>query len=147
VVRGPEERVHEAMARLELIADTYLSVATPVQLALAAILEKQPEVQAAVQQRLRSNLAALDAAIEALGPSSSVRRLPCSGGWYTVLEVPRLHDEDGWVELLIREESVIVHPGYFFDFDRDGFLVLSLLPPVEGFRSAVKRVLGRLTRG
>ena len=64
-----------------------------------------------------------------------------------MLEVPRLHDEDGWVELLIREESVIVHPGYFFDFDRDGFLVLSLLPPVEGFRSAVKRVLGRLTRG
>ena len=80
-----------------------------------------------------------------LGPTSAVRRLPCAGGWYAVLEVPRWHDEDGWVELLIREEDVIVHPGYFFDFDRDGFLVVSLLPPLDGFRLAIKRVLDRLT--
>jgi alanine-synthesizing transaminase len=147
VVRGPDDRVREAISRLELIADTYLSVGTPIQLALPSLLEKQPEVQLAVRQRLRDNLAALDGAITKLGPSSAVRRLPCSGGWYAVLEVPRLHDEDGWVELLIREEGVIVHPGYFFDFDRDGFLVVSLLPVVGEFREAVGRVLRRLMAG
>ncbi len=147
VVSGPDEQVGEAISRLELIADTYLSVATPIQLALPALLEKQPAVQRAVCRRLRSNLVSLDAAIADLGPSAPVRRLPCSGGWYAVLEVPRFHDEDGWVELLIREENVIVHPGYFFDFDRDGFLVVSLLPQVEGFRQAVDRVVRRLAVG
>lgn len=145
VVTGPDEHVDEAISRLELVADTYLSVATPIQLALPALLEKQPAVASAVRQRLRDNLAALDAALADLGPTSAVRRLPCAGGWYAVLEVPRWHDEDGWVELLIREEDVIVHPGYFFDFDRDGFLVVSLLPPLDGFRLAIKRVLDRLT--
>jgi aspartate/methionine/tyrosine aminotransferase len=147
VVRGPDDLVAEAMARLELIADTYLSVSTPVQLALPAMLERRPKVQAATRQRLRDNLAALDGAIAELGPSSSVRRLPCAGGWYAVLEVPRIHDEETWVELLIREEDAIVHPGYFFDFDRDGFLVVSLLPEVRGFRDAVGRVVRRLGRG
>jgi aspartate/methionine/tyrosine aminotransferase len=146
-VRGPDALVHEAMARLELIADTYLSVATPVQLALPAILERRAAVQSAVRRRLRENLDALDSAITALGPSSSVRRLPCAGGWYAVLEVPRIHDEETWVELLIREEDAIVHPGYFFDFDRDGFLVVSLLPKARGFRDAMGRVVRRLARG
>jgi aspartate/methionine/tyrosine aminotransferase len=147
VVRGPDALVHEATERLELIADTYLSVATPVQLALPAILERRAAVQGAMHKRLRDNLAALDSAIADLGPSSSVRRLPCAGGWYAVLEIPRIHDEETWVELLIREEDAIVHPGYFFDFDRDGFLVVSLLPEARGFRDAVGRVVRRLARG
>jgi aspartate/methionine/tyrosine aminotransferase len=73
--------------------------------------------------------------------------LPVEGGWYVVLEVPRVHDEDGWIELLIREDAVIVHPGYFFDFDRDGFLVVSLLGPVESFREGVGRLVRRLATG
>jgi aspartate/methionine/tyrosine aminotransferase len=147
VVRGPEPETREAMARLELIADTYLSVATPVQLALAPLLERQDEVQAAVHRRLRDNLAALDDALAALGNGAAVRRLPVAGGWYAVLEVPRLHDDDGWVELLIREERIVVHPGYFFDFDRDGFLVVSLLPDPDRFRAAIGKVVRRLQTG
>jgi hypothetical protein len=140
---GDEELVKEAIARLELIADTYLSVATPIQLALPALLAEQPAIATAVRARLRQNLAVLDAALNGLGPTSPVRRLPFRGGWYAVLEVPRLYDEDGWVELLIREDGVLVHPGYFFDFEEDKFLVLSLLPETGVFREGVRRMAKR----
>ena len=146
-VSGDQRLVAEALARLELIADTYLSVATPVQLALPALLARQPAIAMAVRERLRQNLAALDDALKELGPTSPVRRLPVRGGWYAVLEVPRLHDDDGWVELLIREEGVLVHPGYFFEFEGEGFLVLSLLPDAAPFREGVRRVVGRVARG
>ena len=144
-VSGDDALVKEALARLELIADTYLSVATPVQLALPALLAAQPAVATAVRARLRQNLAALDAELHELGPGSPVRRLPVRGGWYAILEVPRLHDDDGWVELLIREEGVVVHPGYFFDFDGDGLLVLSLLPEPALFREGVRRMARHIT--
>jgi len=139
-VSGDDALVKEALARLELIADTYLSVATPVQLALPALLAAQPAVATAVRARLRQNLAALDAELHELGPGSPVRRLPIRGGWYAILEVPRLRDDDDWVELLIREEGVVVHPGYFFDFEGDGLLVLSLLPEPALFREGVRRM-------
>jgi hypothetical protein len=67
------------------------------------------------------------------------------GGWYAILEVPRVHDEDAWVELLVREEGVIVHPGYFFDMPRDGFLVVSLLPDPAAFAAAAARLAARLS--
>jgi aspartate/methionine/tyrosine aminotransferase len=146
-VMGDKALADEAMARLELIADTYLSVATPVQLALPALLDARPAVTKAVLARLRENSAALDAAIDALGPARAVRRLPARGGWYAVLEVPRIHDDDTWVELLIREERVIVHPGYFFDFEGDGVLVLSLLPENTTFREGATRLVRRLAAG
>ena len=146
-VLGDETLVNEAIARLELIADTYLSVATPVQLALPALLARQPAIAAAVRERLRQNLATLDDALSELGPTSPVRRLPVRGGWYAVLEVPRVHDDDAWVELLIREEGVLVHPGYFFEFEGDGYLVLSLLPEIEPFRDGVRRAVRRLAHG
>jgi alanine-synthesizing transaminase len=143
VLSGFDDKVREALARLELIADTFLSVATPVQLALPALLGHRPAVQQAVTERLRTNLRALDEAITELGPTAPVRRLPAPGGWYAVLEVPRLHDEDKWVDLLVREESIIVHPGHFFEFDRDGFLVVSLLPAPEPFREGARRLVRR----
>jgi alanine-synthesizing transaminase len=146
-VSGNDALASEAIARLELIADTYLSVATPVQLALPALLAQQPAVVRAVGVRLRQNLAALDAVLHELGPTCPVRRLPVRGGWYAVLEVPRLHDDDAWVEMLIREDGVVVHPGYFFDFEGDGFLVLSLLPQPEVFRDGVRRVARRISAG
>jgi aspartate/methionine/tyrosine aminotransferase len=145
VVSGDPTNVREALARLELVADTFLSVATPVQLALPVMLEKRPVVQGAVLDRLRENLRALDEAITELGPTAPVRRLPVAGGWYAVLEVPRLHDEDQWVDLLVREEGVVVHPGHFFDFDRDGFLVVSLLPAPELFREGIRRLVHRVS--
>jgi aspartate/methionine/tyrosine aminotransferase len=146
-VSGDDHLVNEAIARLELVADTYLSVATPVQLALPALLARQPAIARAVRERLRKNLAALDEALGELGPTSPVRRLAVHGGWYAVLEVPRVHDDDAWVELLIREEGVLVHPGYFFEFEGDGLLVLSLLPEPEPFREGVGRVVRRVAQG
>jgi alanine-synthesizing transaminase len=146
-VSGSSALVTEAIARLELIADTYLSVSTPVQLALPALLDEQPAIANSVRARLRQNLAVLDAELGELGPSCPVRRLPVRGGWYAVLEVPRLHDDDGWVELLIREDGVVVHPGYFFDFDGDGRLVLSLLPETAIFREGARRLVRRIAAG
>jgi alanine-synthesizing transaminase len=145
VVGGPDELVAEALARLEFIADTFLSVSTPVQLALPALLPHRAALAQALGARLRQNLAALDAALAACGSDAPVRRLPVHGGWYATLEVARVHDEDTWVDLLLREDGVIVHPGYFFDFDRDGFLVVSLLPPPDVFADAVARMVRRLS--
>jgi aspartate/methionine/tyrosine aminotransferase len=143
VVDGPAAIAEEALGRLEVIADTYLSVGTPVQLALPEILARRGPIQAAIQARVRENLAALDAAVAALGPEAPVRRMPVDGGWYATLWVPRTRDEDAWVGLLVREEGVIVHPGYFFDFAEDGVLVVSLLPEPAAFRTAIERVAAR----
>jgi alanine-synthesizing transaminase len=139
---GPEAVVRDAMARLEVICDTYLSVSTPVQLALPELLAGRGAVQEAIRERVIGNLAALDAAIARKGPLTVTRRLSADAGWYAILEVPKIHGDDGWVELLLERARAIVHPGYFFDFAGDGFLVVSLLPEAEVFRGAVERVLG-----
>jgi aspartate/methionine/tyrosine aminotransferase len=134
---GPH--VEEALARREVIADTYQSVNTPIQRALPTILERRGEIQSAIRARVEANLRALDAAL-AMHPE--VRRLPSDGGWCAILEVPRTRDEDAWIELLIRELGVIVQPGWFFDLDRDGYLVVSLLP--ERFSDVISRTVARL---
>lgn len=146
IVDGPPPRVAEALARLELIADTYLSVSTPVQLALPALLDRHADTVARTLARTEGNLRELDRVLEGLGPRAPLRRLPVDGGWYVTLEVPRIHDEDAWVELLLKEEGLLVHPGYFFDFDRDGFLVVSLLPEPDVFADAATRLVHRIVR-
>jgi alanine-synthesizing transaminase len=143
-VSGPPELAAAAMARLEVIADTYLSVATPVQLALPELLAARAPIQRAILARVQANLATLDAALSARA-DGAVRRLPVDGGWYATLEVPRFHDEDAWVELLVREDGVIVHPGYFFDMPRDGYLVVSLLVEPAAFEAAASRLVARLS--
>jgi aspartate/methionine/tyrosine aminotransferase len=140
VASGPH--VEEALARLEVVADTYLSVGTPIQRALPAILGRRAEIQSAIRARVDANLRALDVA---LSHHPAVRRLPSDGGWCAILEVPRTRDEDAWIELLVQEESVIVQPGWFFDLDREGYLVVSLLP--ERFPQAIERVIQRLAEG
>ncbi len=146
-VSGPSEAVKESLSRLEMIADTFLSVNTPVQRALPELLAARAEIQKAVLSRVTGNLAVLDGAILAEGGTSAVRRLPMDGGWYAILEVPRTQSDESWVELFLREEGIFVHPGYFFDMDREGFLVLSLLPEPEIFAEAVGRLSDRLGRG
>jgi alanine-synthesizing transaminase len=143
-VSGPDEVVAEAMGRLEVIADTYLSASTPVQRALPEILARRGPVQAALRARTAANLAALDAAIAAAGALAPVRRLLLDGGWYATLEVPRTRSDDAWVEILVRQDGVVVHPGYFFDFDGEGFLVVSLLPEPAAFREAIGKVVRRV---
>jgi alanine-synthesizing transaminase len=146
-VHGPSDEVESALSRMEVIADTFLSVATPVQLALADILAKRPVIQAELSVRLVANLASLDRAIESVGGRGGVRRLPADGGWSAVLEVPRTNDEATWVKRLLLEDGVLVHPGYFFDFEREGFLVVSLLPDEMAFARGIQAVVARTSEG
>lgn len=145
VVSGPTALAEEAIARLEMIADTYLSVSTPVQLALPALLERRPEVQRAILARVTANLGTLDAAIAAHG-AGLCRRLAVEGGWYAILDVPRTRSEDEWVDHLV-DAGVIVHPGYFFELDREGYLVVSLLPREAEFAGAIEIVVRAIAEG
>jgi aspartate/methionine/tyrosine aminotransferase len=134
-VGGPGKR--EALDALELIADNFLSVATPVQVALPEILRLAPKIREAIQARTRANLATLRAAHM---PSAQV--LPVEGGWSAVIRVPRImSDEDFALALLDR--GVLVQPGYFFDFP-EGYLVVSLLTKEETFAEGVTKIASAL---
>lgn len=137
-VGGPAAMKSEALEGLELIADTFLSVGTPVQEALPEILDAGRTIRSQIIARTRGNLELLQRTVS---PASSIEMLPVEGGWSAVLRVPRLRgDEDFALELLERHD-VLVHPGYFFDFHAEGFIVLSLLPPVNSFREGVRRIV------
>ena len=140
-VSGPDEEVGTALERLEFIADTFLSVATPVQLALPELLRTGAVVRAAIAARCRANLAGLRAAAPVC-PAVSV--LPVDGGWSAVLRFPAVIGEEELVLALLTHDGVAVQPGFFFDFPRDGYLVLSLLPPPEVFHNGVERLLARM---
>ena len=128
---------HLAMAQLEVIADTYLSVGTPVQYALPALLAAREPVQAQILSRLGANLAWLR---DRIAPTSA-SLLRVEGGWYAVLQVPRIRSEEEWVTELLREYSVLVQPGYFYDFESEAYLILSLLTPQEVLQEGVKLLL------
>jgi alanine-synthesizing transaminase len=135
---GPKEAMGEAEARLEIIADTFLSMNTPVQLAAPVLLDQRKQIQPILLDRLRVNLTELDGQLAA---SPACVRLQVEGGWYAVLRVPALGtDEDLAVDLL-RKMGVIVHPGHFYDFAGEGHLVLSLITDPAAFREGVARLL------
>ena len=138
VASGPEAPRREAMARLELIADTYLSVATPVQWAAPALLEAGAAVRGAIAQRTRDNLDYFRAAV---AREPSFRVLAVEGGWYAILQVPRTRTEEEWVLELLADRDVLVQPGFFYDFESEAFLVVSLLAPPEVFREGVNRIV------
>ena len=140
---GPEGLAAGALERLELVCDTYLSVATPVQLAAGALLDRSRPVADAILARVRGNYAALRRLADRF-PACRVLRV--EGGWYAVLQVPALRSEEALVLELLQRDGVCVHPGYFFDFPREAFLVLSLLPPPDVFTGAAARVLARASR-
>jgi alanine-synthesizing transaminase len=138
---GPNAAVTEAGARLEIIADTYLSMNTPVQLAAPVLLDQRKQIQPILVDRLRVNLAEFDGQLPG---SPSCARLQVEGGWYAVLRVPALGtDEDLAIDLL-RKVGVIVHPGHFYDFAGEGHLVLSLITDPAAFREGVARLLQRI---
>ena len=140
-VTGPESLVRDALARLEIVADTYLSVSTPVQLAAPDLLARRDELQAPIRERIRSNLRTLRAAV---GPGCPASILLPEGGWSAVLRVPATLTEEERVTRLLEERDVLVHPGYFFDFPAEAYLVLSLLPEPRDFAEGVARVLADL---
>jgi aspartate/methionine/tyrosine aminotransferase len=137
VVSGPAAMVHTAIDRLEIIADTYLSPSTPVQLALAKFLSLRHSLQAQLQQRISANLSVLDSL---LPESKSLARLDREGGWYAILRVPVTATDDDLTVALLERCSVLVHPGHFFNFARDGYLVLSLITPEQEFQEGLRRL-------
>ena len=138
---GPATQLAAARTRLELIADTYLSVATPTQLALPRLFELSRPVRAAIQTRLARNLGALRTALRA---QHAVTLLDVEGGFYATLRVPAVQTEEQWVLQLLAHDSVYVQPGYFFDFPSEAYLVLSLLTPEHAFDEGVRRLLERV---
>ena len=128
------------MAGLEIVADTFLSVSTPAQIALPALLEEGASVREAIRRRLHRNLAALQTAVAG---ASAVTLLPPAGGWCAVLQVPAVRSEESLVLDLIERDGVLVHPGYFFDFPGEAFVVVSLLPAPEVFETGLARLLER----
>ena len=137
-VTGPEALRRQALERLEIVADSYLSVSTPVQRGLEALLERLPALQAPIRARVAGNLARLVAALPAEAPASLL--MP-AGGWYAVLRVPASLPEEQRVLGLLERDGVLVHPGFFFDFAHEAFLVLSLLPEPAVFGEGVTRLL------
>ncbi len=140
-VGGDGDVVAPALERLDVVADTFLSVATPVQEALPALLAGGAAVQRAILRRCRGNLRTARS-IAAAVPELEI--LPTGGGWSTVLRYPAVADEEEVVLRLLDEAAVAVHPGYFFDFAGDGYLVVSLLPPEPVFADGIERVVGVL---
>jgi len=138
VAGGPAAARDEALAALELVADSYLSVATPVQVAAPHLLRAGALVRGAIQQRIRQNLDALRAAARGV-PACEVLR--AEGGWSAVVRVPATLGEEALVVGLVEREGILVHPGYFFDFPREAYLVVSLLPPQATFADACTRLL------
>ena len=138
VTSGPERLVTQAGARLEIIADTFLSMNAPVQLAAAVLLDQRKQVQPVLIDRLRVNLGQLD---RQLAATPSCTRLNVEGGWYAVVRVPALRSDEGLAIDLLRSEAVVVHPGHFYDFPNDGYLVLSMITEPGVFREGISRLL------
>jgi len=138
VAGGPSEVCASALAGLELIADSFLSVGTPVQIATPTLLECGTDIRAQIHQRIRDNLGALR---ELARPFPACQILKVEGGWSAVIRVPATRTEDQLILDLLNAEGIVVHPGYFFDFTREAFVVMSLLPPTETLREGALRLL------
>lgn len=138
VVTGPPDLRSEAEARMEVIADTYLSVSAPVALAAPQWLAHRHAIQSQILERVQANLRKLD---ELLSPGLPVSRLKVEGGWYAILRVPSTRSDEDWAAAFLTQEGVSVHPGHFYDFPSEGFLVLSLLPAQDVFASALGKII------
>jgi alanine-synthesizing transaminase len=143
LVGGPDDLLSEALPRLEWIADAYLSAGTPVQLALPELLVSGEAAAAAIRRRVLRNHAVL---ARAFPPGSATAAEPLRGGWSAVLRVPAVEAEEDLVLRLLSDHDLLVHPGYFFDFPSEAFLVLSLLPPEDLFLEGIERLARALSR-
>jgi aspartate/methionine/tyrosine aminotransferase len=140
-VSGPRSDTELAVQRLEVVADTYLSLNAPVQLAADVFLEQRKKIQPQLMQRVRGNLAELD---HQLAGQKSSERLDIQGGWYAVLRVPVMQCDEELAIALLRNTGTMVHPGHFYDFPHDGYLVISLIAPEKDFREGISRLLNFL---
>jgi len=143
VLSGPDPEVEEACARLEIIADTYLSVNTPAQMRLSRWLDRRIPVQEGLLARLRRNERVARAVLD----KTAAQWLAPEGGWSGVIRLPDGWDEEETVLRLMRQEGVVVQPGYFFDFQEEGLVVVSLLTDPEVFDKGMRRLARIMTPG
>lgn len=139
VVSGPRALAEEAMRRLEIVADTFLSVSTPVQLALPEILEQRSPIVSAIAARSLANRHVLDRICREVGSAVGLRRVHAEGGWMALLEVPRTRSDLEWASDLARRAGVIVQPGFYYDL-AEGYLALSLLQEPSAFAHGATRL-------
>jgi alanine-synthesizing transaminase len=138
VVNGPAQLKQQAIARLEMIADTYLSMNTPMQLALSTLLQQRHVFQKQCLERIETNLARLD---ELLATQKLCGRLKVEGGWYAVLRIPATNSDDELALELLSRRGVYLHPGHFYDFPGEGYLVVSLIAPESSFAAGITGLL------
>jgi aspartate/methionine/tyrosine aminotransferase len=140
-IRGQDANVATALDRLELIADTFLSVGTPVQLAASALLKTRTRAERSIRARTRRNLDCVLQAVE----GSAVSVLDVQGGWYATMRLPRTQSEEAWAVGFVEQDGVYVHPGHFFDFEEEAYVVASLLTPETAFAEGVVRIVRRVS--
>jgi aspartate/methionine/tyrosine aminotransferase len=138
IAGGPEQSKRQALARLEVIADTYLSVNAPVQLAMPKFLEQRHDFQRQVMERVRRNLTELD---RQLAAQKACSRLKVEGGWCATVRVPATRSDEEFAIELLNAHGVSVHPGHFYDFPSEGTLIVSLLTPEPVFAEGTRRLL------
>jgi alanine-synthesizing transaminase len=138
VTTGPERLQQEALARLDVIADTYLSPSAPIQCSAETMLQSRAGIQSQLIARIRANLEFLDSE---LTRHSHCTRLTFEGGWYATLRVPATRTDEELAIALLEHQSVLVHPGHFFDYPGEGHLILSLITPESEFRDGLLRTL------
>lgn len=137
---GPSDQVDAILSAYEMVADTYLSVSTPVQTAAADLIASGAGIRSQIMARIKRNLESLRAQAASF-PAIDV--LPVEGGWSAVIQVPAVQPEETLILDLLDKDDVLVHPGYFFDFPREAFVVVSLLVEPAAFDTAIARVLAR----
>jgi aspartate/methionine/tyrosine aminotransferase len=135
---GPDAEVSEAIARLEIVADTYLSLNAAIQHALPTLLAQRSVIQPQIMARIEGNLRKLD---EELKRQDLISRLEFEAGWCAVLRVPAVQSDEELAIRLLENHSVLVHPGHFYDFPDEGYLVASLLTPAAEFEEGIRRMI------
>jgi aspartate/methionine/tyrosine aminotransferase len=140
-VNGPEQLKRKALARLEMIADTYLSQNAPIQLAAPVFLEQRVAFQQQLMARVRKNLSHLDRELE---KEKRVTRLEMEAGWYALLRIPATQSDEQLAIDLLEKHDVYLHPGHFYDFPNDGYLVLSLITPEQDFAEGMRKLFSAL---
>ena len=141
VVNGPGAKTKKAVERLEVIADTYLSINTPVQNAAPVWLNLQDVLQEQIKERTRRNR---DYLLQNLPRKAGPQCLHAEGGWYAILKLPDWVEEEVFTLKLLEEAQVYIHPGYFFDFAKGSYAVVSLLAPESAFQEGIRRLVLRI---
>jgi alanine-synthesizing transaminase len=141
-INGPAQERQTARERLEVVADTYLSVGTPAQQVLPDLFKIGVSIQQQLLQRTKQNLAMMDTLLK----GTAVQRLHLHGGWSAILRLPGIMTEEEWVRGLLQEQDTVVQPGYFFDMEAEAYIVLSTITPVDQFRLGVERICAHVSR-